>query len=788
MRIKTIILFLLCVCSSGYAGYAQAYKVQGSVFNDKSRQPIDFSTVTIVNSEDSIISSVITDVKGIYNLDLPNGEYRLMVKSMGFNTVSRDLIVSSEDVFVKNIYLEEDLEQLDEVMITGRSRTQKFDRTVQLVTRDMRVGAGTAADILGKVPGINIDKFSNKITVNNKDNVLVLVDGVRKNEGYIKDIAPDRINSIEVIQNPTGRYLSEGYSALINVVLKKDYSGISVGLEDQSLWSMDRGNGGDLFIQNNLDFNIDYTRKKINVYSRYSNSTENIKTLSNSYELLNGNYLIQKPIGAKHNVEQKGLTHDFTLGTDVFISRSQTLSVELNHTNSPLAYNENKLSALNNRKFNSNTLEYRSDLYSPESANMLYSLIAYRYQISDNDRLELDYSLSHLQNKSKSEYSDELNNYLEQNASAKNLTSILDLYYTHNFSSKFEGELGYKNTFKRREYDYRNIESSGIDSDDNKDFRNFIYGNIGYAFNENLHLKMGLGIEFNKLRVDEKVYETSSLNPYLNVFFKPSNNFNLQLSLNSHNDYPEAEHVAPYQTPINILSSKVGNPKLTFSTKYNSELQLNFWGDRISITPYYSYINNNISRVGSVSNEQFLYSYANIDRYESKGVRFALNLMPIPNRLVFNLSSDFYWQNTKVGEYENTLNDYTLYANSYYIFHKLAMVTGMQLQNNNSKKISAYGYDLSDNDYLLLFAQKSLLNQRFNILLGYMPPIDGDVFNYSQGRVFNKDGYSNENSYAVSLLKNCFIFKISYNFNRGKAIKGVGKKDHKERVGSDGIL
>ncbi len=788
MKFTTIIVIFFCIYTSSFTGYAQAYKVQGKVYIDKPRQPIDFSMVTIVNSEDSVINSVITDENGVYNLEISSGQYKLMVQSMGFHTVSQDFNVDSEDVFMKNIYLEEDTKQLDEVTVTGEIYEQKFDRSVQVITKEMRIGASTTADLLDKVPGINIDKFNNKMTVNNKDNVLVMVDGVRKNEGYIRDIAPDRIKSIEIIQNPTGRYLSEGYSVLVNVVLKKDYSGISIGLEDQSLWSLDKGNGGDLFIQNNLDLSINYTRKKTNVYSRYSNSAENIKTLSNNYELLNGNYLTQKPIGGEYNVAQKGLTHDFTLGSDVFINKRQTLSVELNYTNSPFSNNETKLLALNHGVLNLDTIDYKSELYSPESTDIYYSLIAYRYQMSNNDRLELDYSLSHMKNNSESAYSDELNNNQKQNASTKSAISIFDLNYTHNFNSKLDGELGYKNTYKRRNYDYRSIDNSSITHDENKDYRNFIYGNIGYAFNEELHIKIGLGLEFNKLKVGDTSYETSSLNPYFNAFYKHSSNFNLQLRLNSHNNYPEAEYIVPYQTPINILSSEVGNPGLTFSTEYNTELQLNFWGDRISVTPYYSYINDYISRVGNVNNDKFLYSYANIDRYESKGVKLALNLMPISNRLIFKLSSDFYWQETKIGEYKNNINDYSLYASVNYVLPKLAMVTGAQFQNNNSKRISAYGYELSDNDYLMLFAQKPLFNQWLNVLVGYIPPIDGNIFDYNQGRAFNKDNYHNESSYSVSLLQNCFVFRISYNFSRGKSIKGIDKNDYKESVGSDGIL
>ena len=98
-----------------------------------------------------------------------------------------------------------------------QSRPFALDKEVELVTAKMRTGAANTSDVLDRIKGLSYDRYNNSIKVDGDDNVIILVNGLEKNQEYIKNLSPDRIKEVEVIRNPSGRYALEGYSAIINV-------------------------------------------------------------------------------------------------------------------------------------------------------------------------------------------------------------------------------------------------------------------------------------------------------------------------------------------------------------------------------------------------------------------------------------------------------------------------------------------------------------------------------------------------------------------------------------------
>jgi hypothetical protein len=49
----------------------------------------------------------------------------------------------------------------------------------------MRKGAGDTKDVLSRVKGVDYDRYNNKIKVNNEDNIIILVNGLEKDQEYI---------------------------------------------------------------------------------------------------------------------------------------------------------------------------------------------------------------------------------------------------------------------------------------------------------------------------------------------------------------------------------------------------------------------------------------------------------------------------------------------------------------------------------------------------------------------------------------------------------------------------
>jgi outer membrane receptor protein involved in Fe transport len=103
----------------------------------------------------------------------------------------------------------------------------KLDRRVFNVGKDLTNAGNNAADILNRVPSVNVDPEGN-VSLRGSGSVRILVNG--KPSGLLSAgdteallrMQGDIIESIEVITNPSARYEAEGEAGIINIILKKN--------------------------------------------------------------------------------------------------------------------------------------------------------------------------------------------------------------------------------------------------------------------------------------------------------------------------------------------------------------------------------------------------------------------------------------------------------------------------------------------------------------------------------------------------------------------------------------
>ena len=114
---------------------------------------------------------------------------------------------------------------LPETIITADEVRHKVDCNSYSITPDMRRGINNTEELLHKIPGIYFDKATNTLKVSDSKNILLLVDGIQQSQDHIKYMSPDRIHTVEVINGASGRFISDDYTAIINITLKKDYRG-----------------------------------------------------------------------------------------------------------------------------------------------------------------------------------------------------------------------------------------------------------------------------------------------------------------------------------------------------------------------------------------------------------------------------------------------------------------------------------------------------------------------------------------------------------------------------------
>ena len=214
------ILFFLFVCS----GYSQTYRIEGRVVNTKD-QPIEFMDAYLVNSTDSDLPHVYTDSLGGFVLYALGGDYTLQLAAFGKEKYCKNISLT-QDLHLGKITIEEAV-LLDSITITAKKKVieRKVDRLVFHVDNSIVASGGDALDALKATPNVKVK--NDQISIAGKSDVSILVDDkviiLSGDEltRYLKGMASDNIERIEVMTTPPAKYSAEGNGGLINIILKK---------------------------------------------------------------------------------------------------------------------------------------------------------------------------------------------------------------------------------------------------------------------------------------------------------------------------------------------------------------------------------------------------------------------------------------------------------------------------------------------------------------------------------------------------------------------------------------
>ena len=774
MRILIIAFFLL----TGYSLYANTYRVYGKLKDFESKQPIEFATIAVRHFDtDSIITSMISDFKGEFSFEIKQGKYRLEIRCLGYKSHIEMIEVANKDVYLEAIDMRIESTELSEVSVVASSYQEQHDRSVQTVTKEFKEGTNTVNDLLTKIRGIYVDPLDNSIKVDNAQNVLLLVDGIKKEQSYVKNLPPDRVARIEVTRNPTGRFISEGYSSVINIILKKNYTGNDLFVEEQGLYSLDKSNVDDFLFKNQATASLTYTIKKINLYGSYSNIKTNTNLFVENRKILGSSSLIKSAPEDIPNTEKNNLSHTYLLGCDIFINSRQTFSLETNLSRSPYSKNNTTQSYLNEFYNNNDNESFLSQIYNAQSSNAQYSLLSYRNKMSDKSKLEIDYGYNYVKSEINNVYSENNLELSKQEMQSKRNTSILDLNFNHSFNDVYSIEFGYRNTYRTYNYSFLSPE---IRQEENQDMRNLAYTYFSITPKSKIKSKIGIAVEQNKLTVSNQSKDYYSFQPFLNIFYSHSKNLNLTLKFNSDSDYPYATQISPLETTKDRLTSEIGNPNLTFATKYTGSLDIKLFKNKLSIEPYYSITKDYISQTGSIVNEQFQYTYSNLDKYKSVGLNMSTRLAIIPRKMFFNLSGTVYFDKTEFNGHSNKVNDFSINSNLMYLHSKHKTLYAIMLKRMNTEQIQAYGYSSNNNDYVGIFIKQAFFKQRLNVSALYILPVETGL-SYSMNDYYANNTFIEDNRTNVKILTNLFMLKLSFNLSKGNEIHSVEKNNYKEK-------
>lgn len=191
------------------------------VIADKEKTPL-IGVQVMLSANDSLFAAGLTNAKGRFVIEnIPQGEYLLQILYPGFTPIEekRDIHrnINAEFVLVEEMDVE-----LDDVVITAdRSHLVKRTATGEVFyLSDKAKNSRNPYSALREIPRLIVNEALQSVAMEDGNRPLVLIDGKTINSG-ITPINPEDIESVEVIDVISARYLRMGVKNILNIKLKK---------------------------------------------------------------------------------------------------------------------------------------------------------------------------------------------------------------------------------------------------------------------------------------------------------------------------------------------------------------------------------------------------------------------------------------------------------------------------------------------------------------------------------------------------------------------------------------
>jgi hypothetical protein len=782
---RIVTLAAIALLLSGFSIQTKAQtEVSGHVKDFDTRDALPFCNVSAMNQKDSLVAGSITDDKGAFNIKLNPGAYRLIVSFVGYTTDTLQVTVGNENQYLGVIRLKAGEALLGEVVVKGATRGYTIDKDVQMVTAKMREGSTNTLEVLERMNGLTYDRYNRAIKVDGDNKVIMLVNGLEKDQEYIKNLSPDRIKEVEVMRNPGGRYALEGYTAVINIVLKSDYRGTEISALENGLLDLD--NQMDIiFPINYATLTYNYTYDKVNLYVK-GNSTYNQFLIPGATDqnYSNGTSMQYRPLDGGKNMHIRNLNNGYTAGVDYYLNPRHTLSFE----STVSAFPSKQLFEQNQQvsQFRNDTLinQYTSNQTNNSDIRDITGTLFYIFKISEATKLNTEFTY----NRYDDTYTNTLiqSNGFQRDETGSNHKDFTKFYseLSHTLNEKSTVMVGYGNTWRNLQNDYTTstqlLPSSGLMYDTTdfgmSELRHKLYAYYSLALNKKLSFKVGAAAEYSRPKTAETDNTYLIYQPYLDFNFAAHQMLDIKLKYRAESQYPSISQVTPFTQYLDQYTSQKGNPNLSPDLTHTVSARMRLMQGLFSVEPYYGFSNNRINRVvNSIDGNLIEFGFENVGQYISRGIKGDLTIPLFKQSFIIKTDFDFFHQSITYQERVNAFNDWTGNMQLLYIDKKVHTVGGLIYQKGLRKVINAQGYEMGNNDFWLMFVQQPLFKNSLTVMVGYILPVNF-LTNYEQGSYTDTGLYTTTSLYDISMLKNMMIVNITYRFNKGKSVRNLEKE------------
>lgn len=766
---------------------AQQLKVKGSILESNTQQPVPYATVAVKSLESqTLISGTTSDENGLFEMVIDSPNVVFEVSFMGYLPVSiSEFKVLNNQIDLGIIFLQEDAEQLDEVVVKGEvSKTVfKLDKRVFNVGSDISSTGVSALEVLNNVPSVNVN-IEGEVTLRGSSGVQILINGkpsvlADQSGNALGTITADMIESIEVITNPSAKYEASGTTGILNIILKK---------EEKKGWNGSISANTGVPDNHSVGGSINRRTEKFNLFSQFG---AGYRSLPRDTEADNRNLASNETIYSYGEDYRNETFFNITLGTDYHLNEYNVLTLSGN-----FAYEiEDQPSQTNYRHFNGD------DLISRWVRNETTDATNPKWQYEFNWKKTFENNEDHTFQLSA------LGSFFGKDQSSKFTDTTLE---GDNVDSNQRTATNFQQADYTFKADYVNpiskvftIETGAqyVINDVGNDFEVFDFVNDAYVTNEDLTnnfewnqnvlgvyatgayendtwgVKVGLRVENTDLNTlltntnDSNSKNFTNLFPTFHSSYKFSENFSLQGGYSKRIFRPRLWDLNPFFNIRNNFNIYAGNPDLQpeFTDSYELTSIYKIGKASLSSSLYYRYTTDVVERVSTFEDNVTFTTPQNIGTNATVG--FETNGKYSPAKWL-TLTGDFnfnYFE--RKGAFEDQVFDFTGNQWSSRLGTKIGLPADfdLELTGNYQSGYQTVQGEQSGFAFMDLGLRKKIFKGKIVANLGVR-----DVF---ASRIQERYVYQTSfESYNYSLRGRFVTFGVSYGFGKGEAMTYSGRR------------
>lgn len=320
---KKLYFFLVLLFPIITYSQTSGFSLRGNVTAVSTKQAIPDAEVLIINKKNTVIAKGLTDVNGqfvIHKLPL-NQNLQISIHHLSFQSTLLKLAAATTKTTKElHIKLTANNTVLNDVSITAQKKVSTYStkqhKHIINVTDDLLANGGNSLQLLQNLPGIDVNLQSGAVSLRGSANVTVLINGKPSNlstQQLLRQTPANMIKQVEIITSPSAKYIADGTSGLVNLILKKQEA---KGFNSSLVLGVEHSKN----TRPSSYIDVNYRRGNTNIYGNFNFDFGKTATLQ---ELNRSDQSIRQQFDFLHDYKN----YSFKLGSDFVLDADNTISL-----------------------------------------------------------------------------------------------------------------------------------------------------------------------------------------------------------------------------------------------------------------------------------------------------------------------------------------------------------------------------------------------------------------------------------------------------------------------------